>query len=202
MLKHLRYVLNSAEKKKIAHCLRFLLYLDPPYSAVTENELALLLNYSRRAEVIVEIGCFEGKTSVALARNTSGIVYSIDPFFSGRLRISYAKWIARIHARKHKVRNLRFVEGLSFDVVRDFHQEIDFLFIDGDHNYDVAKRDWEDWLPKMRNQGIIALHDCIQAINSPHRLGSQRLYEQDIPKFKEVHELASTDSLVILQVDR
>ena len=35
--------------------------------------------------------------------------------------------------------------------------EIDFLFIDGNHEYDAVRQDFLDWAPKVKRGGIIAL---------------------------------------------
>jgi len=38
-------------------------------------------------------------------------------------------------------------------------EQIDFLFIDGDHTYNGVKKDYEMYSPLVRNGGIIAFHD-------------------------------------------
>lgn len=38
-------------------------------------------------------------------------------------------------------------------------QTVDFVFIDGDHNYEGIKADIPAWLPKVKNGGVIAGHD-------------------------------------------
>jgi predicted O-methyltransferase YrrM len=188
--------------KTFLHACKFFIGLDAPYSQVTEEELSLLLEYSHSANIIVEIGCFEGKTTASLARNSKGMVYSIDPFFQGRLGISYGKWIAQVHFRRQHVRNIQLLKGTSDEVIHSFPHKIDFLFIDADHAYEAIKRDWENWVPRVNNGGMVALHDCKIAINSPDYLGSMKFYDEDIPFIKGIEQVATIDSLVIFRVKR
>lgn len=55
----------------------------------------MLLCYSRGARTICEIGCYEGRTIIALARHADGNVYSIDPVVRGRLDICYTEWVEK-----------------------------------------------------------------------------------------------------------
>jgi predicted O-methyltransferase YrrM len=185
--------------RMLIHCAKFLLGLEEPGTQVTDREMTLLLKYSSQAKVLVELGCFEGKTSAALAANVSGIVYSIDPFPAGRARISYGHLIAKVHYSRKKLLNVKLIKGMSQDVAHRFFEKIDFLFVDADHSYEAIKRDWEDWFPKVKCGGIIALHDCKQAPNSPEYLGSMQFYTDYVSQLAEVHEIGSADSLVVFR---
>jgi predicted O-methyltransferase YrrM len=185
--------------RSLIHFLRFTVGLDSPSSQVTEDELHMLMQYSRGAAVICELGCYEGRSSVAFALNTSGAVYAVDPFLDGRLGVCYTEWVARIHRRRQRAKNLLFLRGLSGDVVRKFHRPIDFLFIDADHSYEAAKADWEQWFPKVNKNGYIALHDAKLAKNSSQPLGSMRFYSEDLARMTGIVERNSVDSLVIVQ---
>ena len=188
--------------KSLVHCVRYVLGLEPPHSQVTQRELEMLLKYCRNARVLCEIGCYEGKISVGLAQNADGAVYSVDPFFRGRLGISYGECIARLHRKRNGVKNLLFLKGYSAIVAPQFRLGIDFLFIDANHSYDAVKADWECWVPKVVNGGIIALHDSRVASNSRVALGSMKFYSEDVPRFAGVTELDFVDSLSILRVRR
>jgi predicted O-methyltransferase YrrM len=167
--------------RTLLHCLRVLAHLDEPHTQVTSAELQVLLRYAKEAtHAVVEIGTFEAKTSVALAAAASRTVYSIDPFFRGRLGLSYGEVISREVRRRSRAKNLVFLKGLSQDLAPEFDEPIGMLFIDADHSYEGLRRDWEMWTPKVRPNGIVALHDVFVAPNSPVPLGSMRFFEEQI----------------------
>jgi predicted O-methyltransferase YrrM len=49
----------------------------------------------------------------------------------------------------------------SDEAARGWGHEIDFLFIDADHSYERASRDWLLWSPHVRPGGHVALHDSV-----------------------------------------
>jgi predicted O-methyltransferase YrrM len=138
---------------------------------------------------------------VALVQRTAGKVYSDDPFFKGRLGISYGKWIAYIHRWRIRSNNLTFIEGLSQDVAHNFDEEIDLLFIDADHSYNAVKQDWVDWCPKLKDRALIVLHDAMQTPTSSY-LGSMQFYSEHVRKPEQVELVDSVNSMVILRVCR
>lgn len=81
-------------------------------------------------------------------------------------------------------------EGVTFhSIIADSHHictkshlmqfvdEIDFLFIDGDHTYEGARQDWLMYGPLVRGGGIIAFHDLITPEFSPH-IGVGKLWRE------------------------
>jgi predicted O-methyltransferase YrrM len=182
--------------------LKFFVGLEPPHSQVTDDELKCLVSYSSQAKVVVELGCYEGKTTAALAKNCSGEVFAVDPFFKGRLGLCYGEMIARKHCQRNGLRNVRFISDFSYKAAANFDIKIDFLFIDADHSYEAIRRDWDDWFPKVKNGGFIALHDSRIAPNSPEYLGSMKFYDEDLPRVTEVKEVGTVGSLAVLSVSR
>lgn len=185
--------------RSLLHCLRVLVHIDEPATQVTQRELAILLEYARDARIIVEIGTFEGKTAVALARATSGSVYAIDPFLTGRIGISYSRIIAHVARRRSGARNLVFIRDWSTNAAGSFDLPIDLLFIDADHSYEGVKRDWADWVPKVRDGGVVALHDVRIATNSPVRMGSMEFFEREVEPDPAFEEIGAADALVVLR---
>lgn len=185
--------------KTFVHFCRILAGVDQPETQVTKDELSLLLTYSRGAERVVEIGCFEGATTTALASNTKGRVYSIDLFLSGRTGICFSYWIARVEMFRKKLGNIQLIKGASYDAVKQIGFEIDFLFIDGDHTWEGIERDWSDWFPKVKAGGIIALHDSRISKNSPKELGSMQYYRKHLKTLKGLAEMEGVDSLAVFK---
>ena len=51
------------------------------------------------------------------------------------------------------------IKGYSQDVVKTFDRPIDFLFIDGNHDYPFVKQDFELWAPRLAPGGLLLFHD-------------------------------------------
>ena len=58
--------------------------------------------------------------------------------------------------KKHKTTSKEFVKEIA-------DGSLDFVYIDGDHSYDSCKEDINMWLPKIKQGGIIAGHDYLEA---------------------------------------
>lgn len=165
---------------------------------MTKDELQILLTHARDAEVIVEIGTFEGRTAIAMAEVARGEVFSVDIFRSGRLGICYGERIAMLARARCRLDNLHFIKGYGHDVARTFDRLVDLVFVDADHSYEGARRDWEDWTPKLRQGGVIALHDSRIAPSSKTRLGSMQFYEE-AKAFHGYDELPGAGSLAVFR---
>jgi predicted O-methyltransferase YrrM len=67
-------------------------------------------------------------------------------------------------------------------------QGLDFLFIDGDHSYDGVRRDFDDYAPLVRPDGLIAMHDV-----HPHSQG----WGGEVPQFwSEIRDRYAGSELV------
>jgi predicted O-methyltransferase YrrM len=47
----------------------------------------------------------------------------------------------------------------SHIAAKKWKNEIDFLFIDGDHFYESVKKDFDAWFPYLSSGGVLAFHD-------------------------------------------
>ena len=92
--------------------------------------------------VIVEIGTYKGGSAAIMAAAIKGIVYTID-----------------ITNEDKTQDNIVFIKGKSEDVASAWDKPIDMLFIDGDHSCEAVLLDTLNWIPKVKDGGIICFHD-------------------------------------------
>ena len=123
---------------------------------------------------IVEIGLGNGLTAKtilsALVPSYPFVYYGIDPYKE------YEEYTGDINSTPHRLiknKNLaennlssfrkgRFVHFKMKSPVASFKfmkNTIDLVFIDGNHSYEYVKSDLEKYYPKVRTNGIIAIHD-------------------------------------------
>lgn len=73
---------------------------------------------------------------------------------------------------------------------------IDFLHLDGFHTYESVRHDFEQWLPKLSNRAVVAIHD----INARERdFGAWRLWEEVRGEYRRL-ELVHAHGLGVLAV--
>jgi hypothetical protein len=51
--------------------------------------------------------------------------------------------------------------GKSFEFMEQFNDIPAVVFLDGNHNYDVVKKETEFFLPKLMDGGVIFMHDTL-----------------------------------------
>ena len=140
---------------------------------------------SSRSPTVVEIGSYLGASACLLAHSVEqlkGRVCCVDTWtnigMSEGPRDTYAEFLGNIQPFKETILPIR---ADSAEAARRFEQKIDLLFIDGDHSFEGCRRDLLSWLPKVRNCGIVALHDfswvdgvreAIRDYLWPHQQGS------------------------------
>lgn len=108
--------------------------------------------------VIVEIGSWRGKSTICLALGSMAgrkvPVYSIDRHYDGTFR-DFTRNVdeAGVAGLVHPIR------AKSLDAVGSFDQPIELLFIDASHKYEEVRKDFEAWVPKLIEGGVLLLHD-------------------------------------------
>jgi predicted O-methyltransferase YrrM len=123
---------------------------------------------ARRPKHALEIGTALGGTLFFLTRlaDPQATIISVD-LPGGEFGGGYGSiraWLYKRFARHGQRLQLLRGDSHSMDMLNRVKaalggQALDYLFIDGDHTYEGAKRDFELYAPLVCPGGIIALHD-------------------------------------------
>lgn len=170
--------------------------------AIELFELARSLPHER--PLAVEIGCWQGKSSVCIARGLQGKnaprLCCIDPFDATGDASSAGEYRARADGIGGPLRSafednveaagvrgcIDVRQGRSHEQVKSWHQPIDLLFLDGDHSYDAVARDYQDWTPHVRPGGYLVMHDVVHGVHQgPRRVVDEQLLRD--PHWVDVH---------------
>jgi predicted O-methyltransferase YrrM len=141
--------------------------------SVLEFSCLILLMHQARAKRVFEFGTFKGISITQLALNlpADAQIYTLDlPDESLATALSIADpedaAIAREAGKGSLVPaalrpRIQFLQqdSATFDE-KPFAGTMDFIFVDGAHNYDYVKNDSEKGWRMLRSGGIIAWHDC------------------------------------------
>ena len=115
------------------------------------------------AKTVVEIGAGQSTYALTAAVNkTKGEFYSIDLSEESRLRLfPQGEGVLEKEPRYHFIKGNSVINDtpLGDSVVKSWDKEIDFLFIDSAHTYDVTIKELNLWVKWVRKGGIICLHD-------------------------------------------
>ena len=184
------------------HWALYFLCLSSADTQTTEPERRLLAHYARTSSSLLEIGVYEGFTTrvIAQAMPQTAELFAVDPFFKGRLGISWARQIARAEASKVK-KTVHFIELLSKDAAKLIKADFDFMFIDADHSLEGITIDWETWNSRCRVGGIMAFHDTRIAPHAPHvaEFGSFQFYNNVIRVHPNFEVIDNIDTLSVVR---
>lgn len=110
---------------------------------------------------VLEIGVAGGGTNLLLSRAHPNVdfVISIDLYIRNKAKLAYfaprGQERVLFDASSYDPRTVRAVSTALGS------RPLDVLFIDGDHSYDGARRDFLAYAPLVRPGGIIAFHDIV-----------------------------------------
>jgi predicted O-methyltransferase YrrM len=123
-----------------------------------------------KPKAVLEIGTAKGGTLFLLSRlaDPEAIVVSVD-LPGGRYGGGYPRWkiplykgfglnrqrIHLVRADSHALQTLERVKTIFGNT------SVDLLFIDADHTYEGVKRDYELYLPLVKEGGVVAFHDIV-----------------------------------------
>jgi predicted O-methyltransferase YrrM len=180
--------------------------LRPILGQHTHAEDTALREWATGRSRLVEIGVAEGASAVTFrqAMSPQGCLWLIDPFHLSRLqRINAMKRVA--HRAVNDIKNGRvvWIDKFSFEAAKAWVNQIDFLFLDGDHSETGVQRDWDDWHQYVILGGIVAFHDAAvfeggwpQPNWGPVRVVNRLFRSRALSGWRIVQEV---DSLVVVE---
>ena len=124
--------------------------------------------YGKTNLVGIEIGSYAGESAeIFLKSNAFRLLYCIDPWEmhydpEDNAGEDEGIFIAEKEFDKRFKNNpiVKKVKMKSSKAVNIFKDEsIDFIYIDGNHQYEFVKQDLIDYVPKIKKGGIISGHD-------------------------------------------
>jgi len=113
----------------------------------------------------VEIGSFIGASScfIAAGIDCNSKIICIDTWQNDAMsegkRDTYNEFISNTKSYQNKIIMIKDYSSNAINKIKDFANEIDLLFIDGDHTYEGCKKDWDLYFKLVRRGGIVVFHD-------------------------------------------
>jgi len=121
-----------------------------------------------KPKTFIELGTHNGNSYFSFCQaiklsNLNTNAYAIDLWtgdeHSGYYGIDVFEYVSKVNNENFS--HFSNLLKLSFDDALTFFDDgiIDLLHIDGMHTYESVKHDFESWLPKMSEKGVIIFHD-------------------------------------------
>ena len=141
------------------------------------EELEWLAVQASRASVIAEIGSWRGRSTRAMADNTNGIIFAIDPFsdeavgypgwwtVNEKLEYRGQGWLWQefeTNLREHigkRVIPVRMFSAYAYEHLEPRGVKFDFVFIDGSHDFGHVTGDIQMFKKLLKPNGLLAGHD-------------------------------------------
>lgn len=133
--------------------------------------------FGNKEVIVIEIGVYRGEHAISIIKELNvKKIYLIDLYkpyrqkdydFEKDTNNSLGKnkeelIMARIkaHSLFDKLPNTKFIEEDSLEAITKIKEKVDFIYIDGNHDYLFVKRELEKYFPILNSGGIISGHDA------------------------------------------
>jgi MMP 1-O-methyltransferase len=146
--------------------------LVPPRTMHSAEDARILLDAAEGARRVVEIGVYEGASALALQSmlGAHAELHLIDPFGRhpdalpggwGASERATRRLLERANRRlgAHAPRLVWHI-ATSHEVAASWSNEVDLVFIDGDHSEAGCEQDWLDWMGFLAIGGCVVFHDA------------------------------------------
>jgi predicted O-methyltransferase YrrM len=144
------------------------------FTHLTIEEKLLLhkaLSSQRRKLICVEIGSFLGASTcfIANAISSKSSLYCIDTWGNHAMkycekdnekeRNTKPEFDKNTAKYKYKIITFQEWSDKAIALLRKKVKQVDFIFFDGDHNYEPVKSDWLLYSPLLKPGSLVAFHD-------------------------------------------
>lgn len=138
-------------------------------SAWTEHiPFAMFAVSALRPRILVELGSYRGASYCAFCQAVKSLqtktkCYAVDTWqgdeHAGKLEESVYTILQEHHNPLYSEFSTLLRSTFDDALPKFDNNSVDLLHIDGFHTYEAVKHDFETWLPKMSERGIVLFHD-------------------------------------------
>lgn len=134
------------------------------------DELRWLVSQMMRVkpQIVVEIGTFKGGTFWCWCQVAADDALLVAVDMPAEADGAYGPKVIDVHMHARDQQDIYMLRADSHHPMTLMHLEkildgdqVDFLFIDGDHSYEGVKEDFAMYAPLVREGGAIAFHDIL-----------------------------------------
>lgn len=144
------------------------LHVQPPINWAGHIPFAFWVMEAAEPEVFVELGTHTANSYFAFCQSVerhhlSTHCYAVDSWQGDEHAGSYGDEVYEHVAAYNQSHYSTFSSLMRMTFDESLHRfadgSIDLLHIDGMHTYEAVRHDFETWLPKMSEKGIVLFHD-------------------------------------------
>ena len=170
---------------------------------MSEAELTYIAQLAEKSDAIVELGSWRGRSAVAWAVNTSGVVYCVDTWANDAYGAVFPndppdlcqrpEWLMieflKNTAGLDNIIPIRTTTVNGANVLSSMGIRPDVVFIDAGHYYGDVIADIQAWKPLLAEGGVLCGHDY----NPVHHPEVIRAVRELIPVFRVIDTIWTTE---------